>query len=292
MKYESGAAFRRALEDRLRNQSLQSGAPLIRLRKMAAFDRLLGRLLRDQPEGWMLKGGLALQLRLGERSRTTQDIDLLLVDRPPSIHQTLIQASLLDLGDWFQFEVAKQITSLANTAGGVRFLVQALIDGRPFERFHVDVGLDDPVIDPAEWIATPALLEFADIPPTLVACYPLTQQIAEKVHAYTRPRLRGESTRVKDLVDILLIAELSRLPGERLRRALQATFDARGVHPLPDRLPDPPANWVPSFRRMAKDLRLGYPELAEASRAAQRFLNPILQSQILTIWDPVAWEWR
>jgi hypothetical protein len=252
MKYESGAAFRRALEDRLRNQSLQSGAPLIRLRKMAAFDRLLGRLLRDQPEGWMLKGGLALQLRLGERSRTTQDIDLFLVDRPPSIHQTLVQASLLDLGDWFQFEVAKQITSLANTAGGVRFLVQALIDGRPFERFHV----------------------------------------AEKVHAYTRPRLRGESTRVKDLVDILLIAELSRLPGERLRRALQATFDARGVHPLPDRLPDPPANWVPSFRRMAKDLRLGYPELAEASRAAQRFLNPILQSQILTIWDPVAWEWR
>jgi hypothetical protein len=34
MTYGSGAAFRRALEDRLRAQSLQTGAPLVRLRKL------------------------------------------------------------------------------------------------------------------------------------------------------------------------------------------------------------------------------------------------------------------
>jgi hypothetical protein len=65
MTYASSASFRRALEDRLRSQSLQTGVSLARLRKMIVFDRLLVRLVHDQPDAWVLKGGLALQLRLG-----------------------------------------------------------------------------------------------------------------------------------------------------------------------------------------------------------------------------------
>ena len=44
MTYNTGAIFRRALEDRLRMQSLQTGAPLVRLRKLVVFDRFLIRL--------------------------------------------------------------------------------------------------------------------------------------------------------------------------------------------------------------------------------------------------------
>jgi hypothetical protein len=77
MKYQSGGAFRRALEDRLRAQGLASGVALVRLRKMVAFDRFLARLMLSQPDAWVLKGGLALQLRLGERARTTKDVDVL-----------------------------------------------------------------------------------------------------------------------------------------------------------------------------------------------------------------------
>ena len=43
MRYKSGRDFRQALEIRLRNESLRTGAPLVRLRKMVAFDRLLAR---------------------------------------------------------------------------------------------------------------------------------------------------------------------------------------------------------------------------------------------------------
>jgi hypothetical protein len=63
MKYQTGGAFRRALEQRLYNQSLQTGVPLARLRKMVTFDRFLARLFRSQPDDWVVKGGLALQLR-------------------------------------------------------------------------------------------------------------------------------------------------------------------------------------------------------------------------------------
>ena len=75
MKYQSGAAFRRALEDRLLTNSKGSGVPLIRLRKMVAFDRYLARLKQSYPNQWYLKGGYALQLRLGSRARTTVDVD-------------------------------------------------------------------------------------------------------------------------------------------------------------------------------------------------------------------------
>ena len=60
MTYGSGAAFRHALEDRLRVQSLQTGAPLVRLRKLVVFDRFLARLTHDQPDAWVVKGGFAL----------------------------------------------------------------------------------------------------------------------------------------------------------------------------------------------------------------------------------------
>ena len=53
MKYQSGGAFRRALEDRLRIRSLNTGVPLIRLRKMVAFDRFMARLVAIQPHVWV-----------------------------------------------------------------------------------------------------------------------------------------------------------------------------------------------------------------------------------------------
>lgn len=109
MKYQSGGAFRRALEQHLRTQSLQTGVPLVRLRKTVTFDRFLARLFRTQPADWVVKGGLDL---------------------------------------------------------------------------------------------------------TRVPCYPVTQQIAEKLHAYTRPHKMGESSRVMDFIDIILMAEL----GDNFRR--------------------------------------------------------------------------
>jgi predicted nucleotidyltransferase component of viral defense system len=288
MKYESSAAFRRALEDRLRAQSITSGMPLVRLRKMVAFDRFLARLVADQPNDWVLKGGLALQLRLGNRARTTKDIDLLLKDdqHVRNVHQALVHAALLDLRDWFQFEVARP------TSADLRFPVQGLLDGRAFETFHVDVGVGDPLIEPAEKLTTPALLDFAGILPSIVPCYPLTQQIAEKIHAYTRPYAANESTRVKDWVDVLVIAELGKVHGPTLWQALHATFEARGTHPLPPHLPKPSSAWSTTFRRLSREVGLGYRTLGDASDAMERFLDPVLQGQASGVWDPMAWAWE
>ena len=291
MKYKNGGAFRRALEDRLRDQSLATGVPLVRLRKMVAFDRFVVRLIRAQPHAWVVKGGLALQLRMGKRARTTKDIDMLLLTSHHNIHQLLVESVKLEFEDWFQFEIERPASVLPDRGGGLRFRAQSLLDGRTFERFHVDVGMNDPVAEPVEYLSLPALLEFAGIAPAIVPCYPLTQHLAEKIHAYTRPRFSGESSRVKDLVDILLIAEFGSINGPLLYKAIKLTFDARETHALPRQLHNPPSAWFVTFTRMASEVGLSSSTLSEAADKLHFFIDPILQGEVTGIWDPITWTW-
>ncbi len=291
MRYASGGAFRQALEDRLRAQSRELGVPLLRLRKMVAFERFPARLTVDQPGHWLLKGGLALQWRLGNLARVTKDLDVLLTIRVQDIHQALVRAALLDTGDWFGFLVERP-SMTAEAGAGLRFHVQSLLDGRVFEDFHVDVGWGDPVVEAPEMLPAPSLLAFADIAPTTVLCYPITQHIAEKLHAYTRPHAGREGSRVKDLVDILLIAQSSAVDGGMLSKAIQATFEARHTHALPSSLPDAPASWVVPFAALARDVGLEDVPLASAVERARAFLEPIMHGKAARRWDPNVWAWR
>ena len=293
MKYKTGSAFRRALEDRIRERSLGGGMPMVRLRKLVAFDRLLARLRETGPEAWVLKGGFALQLRFGASSRTTKDLDLLLLEPFMASWDLLRLAAATDLGDWFGFEVGRpQREPMEDSPGGQRFPVRSLLDGRTFESFHVDIGVGDPVVEEPEILQTPDLLAFADIDPVPIPTYPVSQHIAEKLHAYTRPHAGAENTRVRDFVDMLLIASMSSIEARGLSAAITATFEARSTHSLPSQLPDPPSSWASSFRRSAEELELDWHDLGAATRATQAFLDPVLKGVVGKRWEPGSWSWR
>jgi len=292
MSYNSGAAFRRALEDRLLAQSRASGLALIRLRKLVAFDRLLARLAAAQPGQWLLKGGVALQLRLGSLARTTRDMDLLLVSPRSAVYEALAHAARLELADWFEFTVAPARGALPGIGeGGLRFPVTALLDGRVFESFHVDVGSGDPVVEPAEILLMPPLLAFAGIAPATVSCYPLAQHIAEKVHAYVRPHVTGANTRVRDLVDLVLIARYCAVDGAQLHAALQATFAARAQGALPAHLPEPPAAWRIPFKALCVEVGLGDLDPIQALVQVRDFVEPALTGADTGIWSPAQHAW-
>ena len=123
---------------------------------------------------------------------------------------------------------------------GMRFSVRCLLDGRQFENFHLDVGQGDPVLEAPDVLTAPDLLLFAEIPPATVRCYPLTTQVAEKLHTYTRRYASGETSRARDLVDILLAASLEQFNDAKLRQAVEAAFRARATHAVPREMPDPP----------------------------------------------------
>lgn len=96
MRYASAAAFRAALETRLSTQQT-AAVGLTRLRKRVVFERLLARLQSVAADAWVLKGGFALELRLGERARTTKDMDIDWTVGEEDAVELLIQAARLDL---------------------------------------------------------------------------------------------------------------------------------------------------------------------------------------------------
>lgn len=294
MRYKAAAAFRRALEERLRQQSLERGQPLARLRKMVAFDRFLARLGKKEPEAWIVKGGYALQLRLGDRARTTKDIDVSAANRSTREETVahLRAAASLDFRDWFEFEVGKPAEAATGAPGrGFRFPVQCLLDSRRFENFHLDVGYGDPVLEAPEVLTAPDLLGFAEIPPAKVRCYPLTTQVAEKLHTYARTFASGETSRARDLADILLAASLEQFNSAKLKQAIDATFQARASHAVPQELPDPPERISASYRQLARELDLPWPTIEKAGQAAAQFLNPILKGDARAKWNPAVWRW-
>ena len=122
--------------------------------------------------------------------------------------------------------------------------------------------------------------------------YPINQQIAEKLHAYTKPRASGDNTRVKDFVDILLLAGLSRIQFDDLIAAINATFDFEDTHPIPNELTTPPDGWGRSFRRLAAEVGLEIINLDDAYQRVKVFIEPVLLGQQkITEWQPDRWEW-
>jgi len=129
------------------------GLDLQRLRRQAAFDRLLCRLFTGADVPWLLKGGYAMELRL-KTARTTRDIDLALRRLPKAsadwdanvsdVLESLREAGNLDLHDFFTFVFSEATQDLdAAPYGGARFSVDARLARKTFAKFHLDVSTGD-----------------------------------------------------------------------------------------------------------------------------------------------------
>jgi hypothetical protein len=82
------------------------------------------------------------------------------------------------------------------------------------------------------------------------------QQFAEKLHAYTLPRIGAVNSRVRDLVDMVLLIHSATLHTPTVVEALQCTFDRRATHPVPATLAPPPSDWSGPFRVLADECQL------------------------------------
>jgi hypothetical protein len=254
--YATAAALRQALEARLKTVSLEDAVDLQRLRRQVGFDRFLARLCAVPSRDWVLKGGYAMELRF-VAARSTKDLDFTLRsgDGNSALDQLQV-AGALDIGDFFSFRVGDAMLDLvAAPYGGARYPVDALMDGRVFVKFHVDVGIGDVILDPMETVTTRDWLAFAEIPPPSVAIIAREQQFAEKVHAYTLPR-SNRNSRVRDLVDMVLLVQSQSLQMDRTRDALHRTFERRATHELPKALTRPPTEWERPFLALAEECRI------------------------------------
>jgi hypothetical protein len=259
-RYASAKAFRRALEDRLARLAAKEGVDVLRLRRQVAFDRFLCRLCGGPDAPWLLKGGYAMELRI-KSARTTRDVDLGIRQIEPwdaaRILEALRETAGGDLQDYFVFLIGESMLDLdAAPYGGARFPVEARMDGRLFAKFHVDVSAGDVLCEPYEMLEGRDWLGFAGIGARRFVAVSREEQFAEKLHAYTLPRETAPNSRVRDLVDMTLLAKLGGLEVKRLRHAIRDTFRRRKTHEVPERLPPPPGFWAKPFAELAAECGL------------------------------------
>jgi len=294
-RYESAEGFKQALEARIRAKA--AGQDIARERQLVVFERFLVRVMSVMGTSVVLKGGLALEIRLS-RARTTKDVDLRVLGPPEKVLDQLQEAGRLKIDDFMTFEVAldPQHADIENDGvvyGGKRFRAECFLAGKTFgRRFGVDVAFADPMYGGSEEVGTSDVLEFAGIPKSVLRIYPIETHLAEKLHAYTLPRTSPNS-RVKDLPDIALLGTIKALRAHSVRGAFKATFEFRNSHKIPTALPSPPIDWETPYAAMALENDLQWASLAEVSKAAQAFLDPVLAASLADAseWSPATWKW-
>lgn len=246
MTPQTPAALRASLDARLLLVASQRATDVNRLRRHLTFQRILRRLAADGR--WVLKGGFLLEARLGAaRARATRDLDLTSVVEldADDLRAAIIAALAADVDtDGFVFRVTGVHRHLAANRSGLHLSVSADLAGRPFATVRIDVvARPDEVVGGTERVVLTPVVDVDGWAPVTVPAVDLGQHVAEKLHALcsldVHPR---PSTRVKDLVDIVLLLDAGVLDETHAAERMQAVFRARAT-PLPHNLPTPPAAW-------------------------------------------------
>jgi hypothetical protein len=177
--------------------------------------------------------------------------------------------------------------------GSQRWIARADVAGREFARVAIDVGFELPPVVPPETVMASRLLEFAGVEPVAIAALAIEQHLAEKLHAYTRTYAGNRpSSRVKDLVDVVVIMRTTVIDGDRLMAAVRAIFERRGTHAVPAALPAPPSEWVRPWAALVEHLPAD-DELKSAAVAAAAFWKPVLAGEIAGMtWEPDIATWQ
>ena len=233
--------------------------------------------------------------RFGNQARATKDLDLAARETEAVAARDLQMARAADVGDYFRFDVRRTaVLDVLTEGSAVRYRVRAELAGRRFEEFVLDVGFSGLTHKPLDLLRGPEFFAFAGIPPAEAPTLPLDQHVAEKLHAYTRIYADGtRSSRVKDLVDLVLIQSLASFKAGSLLAAIKRTFAERLNHGWPDSVPFPPDDWATAYERMAVGIGVEH-DLQSAYLLVAEFLDPVLANAVSATaeWSPDTRAWK
>ncbi|WP_291408061.1 nucleotidyl transferase AbiEii/AbiGii toxin family protein [Actinophytocola sp.] len=206
---------------------------------------------------FIVKGGTAMQLRLGIRARATTDLDVIFRGRMNAWLERFDDATASHA--WHGFTVERKAPPTEIDVPGLgyqpwRVALQIRYEGRDFGSTSLEVAIDEPTGAHHELVEPEGIVlaKFAIDPPRLVPCLDAPYQIAQKLHACTEPLPDGND-RVRDLIDIWLLEGL--LTSEDLpvvRAAALDTFARRAKHAWPPSV-TPSHSWARDYPLLVRE---------------------------------------
>jgi Nucleotidyl transferase AbiEii toxin, Type IV TA system len=257
----------------------EAGVSEGRVRAWIAYMILAGVLERAADGGaprFSVKGGVALELRLGDRARATKDIDVVLQHPDADLARTLERALTGDDYQGFSFRRKGEPLVLDNGTVNMEFAVS--YRGGAWTSVTVDIARAEPGEAEVEWLrAIPLTDLFGVTGPIELPCLPLRFHIAQKLHGMTLPPRSGKrNDRFRDLIDLLLMEALV-TDYAGLRAACESVFRSRSTHEWPPNLAVPP-HWIEPFARMAAELELPVADANEGMNRVRAFVTRILSA--------------
>jgi Nucleotidyl transferase AbiEii toxin, Type IV TA system len=265
------------------NYAETSGLGVRRVRQRVSAMAFLGALERvreeDSPARFLIKGGIACELRFQDQARATRDLDGLF--RGSLEYED--PAALADLDKAFAtpysgFSFSYTPPEAVHETSAHRFDIKLTYQGRGWATLRVEVSPPEGQAHEPESVPALSVSQFGLTGPTEVACLSLRYQIAQKIHACTERFPDRENERVHDLVDLQLMEELIEDYG-RVKAACIEIFELRGTHAWPPTLTAEPT-WSETYRELAAELDFPTKSLNESIEYVQALIDRIHSTEL------------
>jgi hypothetical protein len=182
---------------------------------------------------FLLKGGVAMELRLQLRARATNDYDSAFRARAEEILDHLDEALAQS---WNDFQLTRDAPEAIKNSEAVRIRLRLSYKRRSWGSVQLEIAPVEGNMGSERDRVNAIPLDALQVPvPTAADCVSLRYQVAQKLHACTEVFLEGrENDRFHDVMDILLVEDLLEDVGlARVREACVDIFAVREKHAWP-----------------------------------------------------------
>jgi hypothetical protein len=249
-----------------------TGTAPARVRRWLSVMVLLGALDRvcEADPVFLLKGGVAIEMRLRGRARATKDVDLVFFGDPQDLGDDLDRALA---GPYSEFSFQRQEIDAAGGGRFQRLEVKLLYRGRSWSTLRLEVAAPDSQAVDGEPVPAIPLDEFGIDGPKAVPCLSLRYQIAQKLHAVTERVPDHENERFRDLIDLIICRDLVEETAP-VKEACLDTFAARVGHDWPPKL-IVPAAWAEPYTALATEMDFPIQDVEEAAAQVRGLIAEI-----------------
>lgn len=221
-----------------------------------------------------LKGGAAMELRLGMSARASKDYDTAFRARADDMLDALDRALA---EDWHGFQLQRTEPEPVRETSAVRMDLRLAYKGKAWDTVQLEVA-------PAEGDTGREIERIPARPldavqiegPERIACVSVRYQIAQKIHACTEVYADGrENDRFRDLIDLQRLRELvddGSLPA--VRAACVEIFELRAKHAWPPEVRIWPS-WADGFAAMAHEVAFHTDDVQVAGEELRAFIADI-----------------
>ncbi len=292
-RYATAEAFASALADRFSSAHRTSRYSINELRRQFAYDRLLARIFHDTDiaASWILKGGGGLLARFPDQARHSMDLNLFYEGEFIDAIESLQALGHRDLDDFFDFDITLvRGTPMRDVR---RLKVTSFIGNKVFEQFRIDLVVASNMTQPPDSIKPLTPVDVPGLPTSPYRVYPLVDHIADKHAAMIDTYNDGApSTRYRDLVDLVLIANTQGLDAAALRSALLSEYAARSLA-TPTSIELPAETWIAGYAKEIESLPSVTERTAmEAIELVKALLEPLLDDDdVAGTWEPQLRTW-